>query len=82
MSSELFKNNIYNQHIHLQITNYIYIYIYIYKQDLALNNSQGLICHKMQPTNQPDNRLPAFFYRTCTYLVSRIILVKFSIDLS
>ena len=25
---------------------YIYIYIYIYiKQDLALNNPQGLICH-------------------------------------
>ena len=34
---------------------YIYIYIYIYvcmylKQDLALNNLQGL-CHKTQPTN-------------------------------
>ena len=24
--------------------------IYMYKQDLALNNLQGLICHKIQPT--------------------------------
>ena len=39
---------------------YIYIYIYIndiylsiYKQDLALKNPQGLICHKHRPTNQP-----------------------------
>ena len=32
----------------------IYIYIYIYKQDLLLNDLQGLICHKTnQPTNQP-----------------------------
>ena len=26
----------------------------MYKQDLALNNLQGLICHKTQPTNQPN----------------------------
>ena len=26
-----------------------------YKQNLALNNLQGLICHKTQPTNQPTN---------------------------
>ena len=25
----------------------------MYKQDLALNNQQGLICHKTQLTNQP-----------------------------
>ena len=31
-------------------TNNIYIYIYIYiKQELALNNLQGLVCHKTQP---------------------------------
>ena len=24
------------------------------KQNLALNNLQGLICHKNQPTNQSD----------------------------
>ena len=27
---------------------YIYL-IYMYKEDLALNNLQGLICHKIQP---------------------------------
>ena len=33
--------------------NHIYL-IYMYKEDLALNNLQGLICHKTnQPTNQP-----------------------------
>ena len=26
------------------------------KQDLPLNNSQGLICHKIQPTNHPTDR--------------------------
>ena len=26
----------------------------MYKQDLALNNLQGLIYHKTQPNNQPD----------------------------
>ena len=30
--------------------NHIYL-IYMYKQDLALNNLQGLICHKTHPTN-------------------------------
>ena len=28
--------------------NHIYL-IYMYKEDLALNNLQGLICHKTQP---------------------------------
>ena len=55
MISGLFKMLL--QAIRLQII-YIYIYVYIcmhvriYKQDLALNNLQGLICHKTQPTNQ------------------------------
>ena len=31
-------------------TNYMYL-IYMYKQDLTLNNLQGLICHKTK-TNQ------------------------------
>ena len=37
---------------HLQnvFTNHIYL-IYMYEQELALNNLQGLICHKTQ-TNQ------------------------------
>ena len=26
------------------------------KQDLALNNLQGLICSKLKPTNQPTNQ--------------------------
>ena len=26
----------------------------MYKQDLALNNLQGLKCYKNQPTNQPS----------------------------
>ena len=34
------------------ISNPVNIYTYIYKQDLVLNNPQGLICHKT-PTNQP-----------------------------
>ena len=39
-----YQQTIWLQTIHL---------IYIYQQDLALNNLQGLICHKTQPTNQP-----------------------------
>ena len=27
----------------------------MYKQDLALNNLQLLICHKIQPVNQPQS---------------------------
>ena len=33
----------------LTILNYIYL-IYLYEEDLALNNLQWLICHKIQPT--------------------------------
>ena len=29
----------------------------MYKLDLALNNLQGFISHKTQPTNQPTNLL-------------------------
>ena len=36
--------------INYLFTNYVYL-IYMYKQDLALNNIQGLICHKTQPTD-------------------------------
>ena len=28
---------------------YVCMYVCMYKQDLALNNQQGLICHKTQP---------------------------------
>ena len=47
MSSGSFKNY-YQQTIRLQI-------IYTYKQDLALNNLQGLIRCKTQPTNVPSS---------------------------
>ena len=34
------------------VTNKLFVYkSYIYTQDMALNNLQGLICHKTQPTN-------------------------------
>ena len=29
----------------------------IYKQDLALNNLQGLLCHKIQPTYLPNGKI-------------------------
>ena len=45
MSSGLFKMLASNY----SYTNNIYI-IYVYKQDLTLNNLQGLICHKTQLT--------------------------------
>ena len=38
MSSGFFENN----------TTYKLFFMYMYKQDLALNNLQGLICHKTQ----------------------------------
>ena len=44
MSSESFKN----------ATSKLFVYkSYLDKHDLALDNLQGLICHKNKPTNQP-----------------------------
>ena len=34
--------------------NYIYLF-YMDKQDLALNNLQGLICHKIKQINEPSS---------------------------
>ena len=48
MSSDSFKN-CYLQTIQLQLTD-----IYINKQDLVLNNIEGLICHKTQATTYND----------------------------
>ena len=45
MSWDLFKNV---THKLLIYKSYIYL-IYMYKKDLALNNLQWLICHKIQP---------------------------------
>ena len=44
MSSDSFKNN---------VTYKLFVYksYKMFKQDLALNNSQGLICHKTQPNH-------------------------------
>ena len=35
----------------------------MYKQDLAINNLQGLVCHKNQPTNQPTNNICIYINR-------------------
>ena len=50
MSFGLFKNVTYKLFAYKSYDIYIYIYIYIYKQDLALNNPQELIFHKIQPS--------------------------------
>ena len=38
------------------------------EQDLALNNLQGLICHKTKPTNQPTN-LDNIYISVCKLIV-------------
>ena len=43
-------------------------YMYMYKQDLALNNLQGLICHKTQLTNFSSACI-VIISITCTGLV-------------
>ena len=49
MSSNSSKNDItYELFIYKSYVIYIYIYIYIYKEDLVLNNQQGLIYYKTQ----------------------------------
>ena len=45
MCSGSFKNVIYEMGLQINI-------IYMFKQDLILNNQQGLICHKIQ-LNKP-----------------------------
>ena len=49
------------------------------KMDLALNNLQRLICHIIQPTNQPTNHIHTYPY-TCTYIYVTPILIKTLID--
>ena len=54
MNSGSFKNNVtcklfaHKPYIYIYVYIYIYIYIYIEREreNLALNNPQGLICHK------------------------------------
>ena len=43
MNSGLFKNVIYKMYLEI-----LYL-IYMYKNDLALNDLEGLICHKTKP---------------------------------
>ena len=47
MNSDSFKNNVINKLIKSTSTD---------KQDPTLNNSQGLICHKRQPTKQTNEQ--------------------------
>ena len=49
MRSDSFKNVTYKLFIYKSFE--LYIYIYIYKQDLTLNNLQGLILYQTQSTN-------------------------------
>ena len=51
------------------------------KQDLALNNLQGLICHKTQPTNLPNNTLRGYceFYEYSIHNdIEKTMLVLYS----
>ena len=42
--------------------------LYIYKQDLTLNNLQGLICHKTQSTQIPTNLSQSIHIYLSAYL--------------
>ena len=45
----------------------------MYEQDLALNNLQGLICHKNQPTNQPTNQIMNTNYVISSFKKRKVI---------
>ena len=65
MKSGLFTN------CYLQTISLPVIYsIHVYKQDLELNNLEGLICHETEPTNQPttaDKQNLQIMYSICVY---------------
>ena len=45
------------------VTNKLFAYkSYMHEQDLALNNPEGLICHKTKPTNQPTKHIYTYIY--------------------
>ena len=48
--------------------NYIYL-IYMYKQDLVLNNLQGLICCKTQPNQTNDSCIQYYIHFYCLFFV-------------
>ena len=57
--------------------------IYIYKQDLALNNLQGLICHEIQP-NQWNQYCKCFFLTLvsfCTFSLCLVLTAKISLSI-
>ena len=59
MSAGSFNNVIYKLFTNLRYS------IYMYKQDLALNDLQGLICYKTQPTNKFLQSTKSFTEKCC-----------------
>ena len=55
--------------------------MYIYKQDLALNNLQGLICHNTQPTNQLNNPI-SLYICICLHQIKPFLESCFQIGLT
>ena len=52
----------------------------MYKEDLALNNPLGLICHKTKPTNKIEKKLSViecWKYKMLQFLSNIYKLIKF-----
>ena len=47
--------------------------MYTFEQDLALNNLQGLMCHKTQPTKQSIKFLVFVFYQAFLSLLKSFV---------
>ena len=47
---------------------------YLYKMDLALNNLQKLICHKINPTTQPTNQKCLIYLETEPHIVLSVLV--------
>ena len=43
----------------------------MYKQDLALINPQGLICHKTQPTKHPNGSVTLIYSFICKVISNK-----------
>ena len=72
MTSGSFKNVIYEMCLEI-----IYLIIYMYKKDLALNNLQWLICHKIRPN---QNYIQYFHKSSVHYTqnLSAVMLLKYA----
>ena len=68
----LFIENFIYLSIRLETFGWIYIYIYIIDLNLALDNLQGLICNKTQPTNQPIFKSKLFMTNYGTWLIGLV----------